>query len=81
MFATCNIKKNQIKFDQFARIHLDGPKLAICKTVSDNYFRAARHKACSSLNASMLDFGYSQKLEIYDPHTHQIHPPQPHPFY
>ena len=38
-------------------------------------------EACEAFNKMMLDFGYTQKLEIYDPHTHQAHPPQQHPLY
>ena len=26
-------------------------------------------------------FGYTQRLEIYNPHRHQVHPPQQHQFY
>ena len=32
-------------------------------------------------NQIILDFGYHQKLEFYDPQTHQVHPPQRQPFY
>ena len=46
-----------------------------------NYFRVATDEACSTFNAMMLEFGYLQKLEIYDPQTHRIHPSQQHPFY
>ena len=94
LYNVCKIKKKQIKFEQYACIHLDGPKIAFCETVSntvfvqnssfstrEKYFRVAKDEACSAFNAMMLDFGYSQKLEIYDPQTHQVHPPQRHPFH
>ena len=29
----------------------------------------------------MTEFGYTQKLEIYDPTKHQTHPPQQQPLY
>ena len=58
------------------------PKKALCETVSEEipqlpqqmYFRVAIDEACSAFNAMMLDFSYWQKVEIYDPQTHQIHP-------
>ena len=50
-------------------------------TTEDHYFRGAIDEACEAFNKMMLDFGYKQKLELYDPQIHQVHPPQPHPFY
>ena len=88
------IKKKKITFEQYSRIHLDGPKIAICETVShvvfvlnssfttkDQYFRAAIQEATTAFNNMLKEFGYSQQLEIYDPHQHQVHPPQQHPLY
>ena len=87
------MKKN-INFEYYVRIHLDGPKIAICETVSetvfvltssfttkDNYLRVAINEASEAFNKMMQAFGYTQKLELYDQYTHQIHPPQKHPFY
>ena len=78
-----------INFEQYTRIHLDGPKIAICETASnavfilnssfttkDNYFRTAIDEACEAFNKIMTEFGYTQKLELYDPTRHQTNPPQ-----
>ena len=50
----CNVCKEEHKFEHYARLHLEGPKIAICETASDavfvlnssfttkdNYFRVA----------------------------------------
>ena len=83
-----------INFEQYARIHMDGPKIAICETASDavfilkscsttkdNYFKTVIDEACEAFNKIMAEFGYTQKLEIYYPAKHQTNPPQQHPFY
>ena len=88
------IKKKRIAFEQYSRIHLEGPKIAICETSSnvvfvlnsaftskDQYFHAALQEATNAFNNMLKDFGYTEKLEIYDPHQHQAHPPQQHPLY
>ena len=94
LYNVCKIKNKNINFEYYARIHLDGPKLAICETVSnavfvlsfffttkDNFFRTAIDEACDAFNKTMYEFRYTQKLEIFDPTNHQTnHPPQ-HPFY
>ena len=87
-------RRKKITFEQFSRIHLEGPKIEICETVSnvvfvlnssfttkDQYFRAALQEATDAFNNMPKDFGYTQKLEIYDPIQHQIHPPQQHPLF
>ena len=38
-------------------------------------------EACDAFNATMLELGYSQKLQPYNPTRHQAQPPQKHPFY
>ena len=90
-----NVTQNKkITFDQYSRIHLEGPKIAICETASnvvfvlnssftskDHYFRTALQEATDAFNNMLKDFGYSQKLEIYDPLQHQTHPPQQHPLF
>ena len=38
-------------------------------------------EACEAFNKVLLEFGYTQKIEIYDPQTYQVHPPQPNPLY
>ena len=89
----CKVKKN-INFEQYARIHLDVPKVAICGIVSDtvfvlnssfttkdNFCLAAIDEACKVFNKMKQEFGYTQNLEIYDPHKHQANPPQQHPLF
>ena len=92
LYNVSQIKKKKITFDQSSRIHLDGPKIAICETASNvvfvlnssfatkgHYFRTALQEATDAFNNMLQDFGYTQKLEIYDPLQHQAHPPQHHP--
>ena len=94
LYNVCHIKKKKISFEQYARLHYDGLKIAICETVSDtvfvlhsaftskdNYFQVAIQEATDAFNQIMLDFGYHQKLEMYDPQTHQYHHAQKHPLY
>ena len=82
------IKKKKITFEQYSRIHLEGPKIAICETASnvvfvlnssftskDQYFRTALQEATDAFNNMLKDFGYTQKLELYDPLQHQTHLP------
>ena len=92
LYNVTQIKKKKITFDQYSRIHLDGPKIAICETASnvvfvfnssfttkDHYFRTALQDATDAFNNMLPDFGYTQKLEIYDRLQHQTHPPQQEP--
>ena len=94
LYNVCQIKIKDINFVEYARIHMDGTKIAVCETFSDtvfvlissfttkdNYFRVAIDEARAAFNAVTLDFGYTQKLEVYDPKCHQANPPQQHPFY
>ena len=88
LYNVTQIKKKKITFDQYSRICLEGPKIAICGTVSnvvfvlnssftskDQYFRTALQEATDAFNHMLNDFGYTQKLELYDPLQHQTHPP------
>ena len=88
------LKRRNLRLNNIPALHLDGPKIAICGTVSnvvfvlnsafttkDQYFRAAIQEALTAFNNMLQDFGYTQKLEVYDPHTHQGHPPQQHPLF
>ena len=81
-------KEKKITFEQYSRIHLQGPKIAICETASnvvfvlnssftskDQYFRAAIQEATDAFNNMLQDFGYTQQLELYDLIQHQPHPP------
>ena len=91
LYNVTQIKKKKITFDQYSRSDLEGPKIAICETASnvvfvlnssvttkDHYFRTALQEATDAFNNILLDFVYTQKLEIYDPLQHQAHPPQQH---
>ena len=92
LYNVTQIKKKKITFDRYSRIHFDGPKVAICETASnvvfvlissfttkDLYFRTALQEATDASNNMLQDFGYTQKLEMYDPLQHQAHPPQQDP--
>ena len=94
LYNVTQIKKKRITFEQNTRIHVAGPKIAICETASiavfvlnsaftskDLYFHAALQEATNAFNEKLQSFGYTQKLELYDPHRHQAHPPQQHPLY
>ena len=94
LYNIIKIKKKKITFEQYSRLHFDGPKIAICETASnvvfvlnaafntnDQYFRAAIQDAITTFNNMLQDFSYTQKLEVYDPHTHQVRPPQQHPLF
>ena len=82
-------KEEKITFEQYSRIHLQGPNIAICEetasnvvfvlnssfTSKDQYSRTALQEATDAFNNMLKDFGYTQKLELYDPIQHQTHPP------
>ena len=92
-YNVCKLKKKNISFEQYARIHLDGPKIAIRETISyrvvvlkssftsKDTLHMAIAEACDAFNKALVHFGYNQILEKYDPKVHQVNPPQPHPFY
>ena len=84
----CQIKKKRPSFEQIYRILVEGPKLAVCETTSttvlllnsafttkDIYFQVAQD------NATLIDYGYTQKLQRYNPDTHQVHVTPKHPFW
>ena len=50
-------------------------------TTKDNYFQTALDDAIDAFNATLLDFGYTQQLQRYDPETHQVHTTSKHPFW
>ena len=50
-------------------------------TTKDNYFQVALDDAIDAFNATLVDFGYTQKLHRYDPDTHRIHTTQNHHFW
>ena len=92
LYNVCKIKKKSKNFEQYARLHLDGPNIAICETASnaifalnssfttkDNYLRVAIDEACEASTKVLPEFGYTQKIEVYDPKCHQVYAPQQHP--
>ena len=94
LYNVTQIKEKKVTFDQYSRIHLENPKIAICETASnvvfvlnssfttkDHYFRTALQEATDAFNNMLKDFSFTQKLEIYDPLQHQTHPPQQHPLF
>ena len=38
LYNVCRIKKKNISFQQYPRIQIDGPKIAVCETASDSVF-------------------------------------------
>ena len=50
-------------------------------TTKDNYFRVAKDETCEAFNKVLIEFGYTQKIEVYDPKCHQRHTPQQHSLY
>ena len=94
LYNVCQIKKKHISFEQYYRLHVDGPKIAICETTSDtvfvlnsafttedNYFQVALDDAIDAFNATLLDFGYTQQLQRYNHEIQQVHPPPKHSFW
>ena len=94
LYNISQIKKKKFTFEQYSRINLAGPKIAICETTSnvvfvlnlsftskDYYFRAAIQEAMTAFNIILQDFGYTQTLEYNDSNTHQAHPPPPNPLF
>ena len=92
LYNISQIKKKKITFEQYSRINLAGPKIAICETTpnvvfvlnssftsKDQYFRAAIQESMTAFNNILQDFGYTQTFEYYDSNTHQAHPPPPNP--
>ena len=94
LYNVAQIKTKKITYEQYSRIHLAGPKIAICKTASnavfvlnsaftskEQYFQTAIQEAILAFNNVLKDFGYTQTLEYYDPNVHQAHPPPQHPLF
>ena len=76
LYNVARIGQTQIPFEQYYRIHVEGPHIAICETVSDtvfvldsrfpqkvHYFHAALQDALDASNNVLRDFGYHQKLK------------------
>ena len=73
LYNVAQIKKKKITFEQYSRIHLAGPEIAICETASnavfvlnsaftseDQYFHTAIQEAIIAFNNILKDFGYTQ---------------------
>ena len=72
LYNVTQIKKKKITFEQYSRIHLQGPKIAICETASnvvfvlnssftskDQFFRTALQEATDAFNNMLKDFDIS----------------------
>ena len=94
LYNVAQIKTKKITYEQYSRIHLAGPKIAICETASnavfvlnsaftskEQYFQTAIQEAILAFNNVLKDFGYTQTLEYYDPNVHQAHSPPQHPLF
>ena len=73
LYNVAQIKKKRITFEQYSRIHVAGPKIAICETApnvvfvlnaaftsKDQYFHAALQKATNAFIEMLQSFGYTQ---------------------
>ena len=82
LYNVSQIKKKRITFEQYSRIHLTGPKIAVCETVpnvifvlnlafttKDHSFQAALQEATMAFISMLQDFGYTQQLNVTIP-TH-----------
>ena len=80
LYNVCQVKKKRLNFEQYYRIHVEGPKIAVSETTSgtvlvsnsafttkDNCFQVALDDAIDALIATLIDLGYTQKLQRYDP--------------
>ena len=75
LYQVTQIKKKKITFEQYSRIHLDNPKIALCETASnvvfvlntsfttkDHYFRVALQEATDAFISMLQNFGYTPKI-------------------
>ena len=90
MYNVFSLSSKKIPFEQYYRLQVSGPTIAICETKSNNvfvlthasfdqnnfYFLHAVQEAVDVFNAVRKEFGFSQKLAPYDPNKH---PTQPNP--
>ena len=80
-------KNKAINCQQYSRLHVTGPQLAISETTpvsvfipnsaftaKDHHFQVALEEALDVFRAVMLIFGYIQTLERCGLNTHQVHP-------
>ena len=78
------LSSKKIPFEQYYRLHVSGPTNAICENKSitvfvpthisfdqtNFYFLHAVQEAVDAFNAVLQDFGFFQKLALYDPTKH-----------
>ena len=67
IYNVCQIKKKRPNFEQYHRLHIEGPKIAVCETTSatvlvlDSAFTTkdnfALDDAIDAFNATLVDFG------------------------
>ena len=82
LYIICQMKKKNISFEQFAKPHRTSFfVLNSSCTTKYHYLCVEIDEVCETFKKMLLDFGYTQKWELYDPQTHQVHPPQSHAFY
>ena len=88
LYNVTQIKKKKLHLSNTRASTLKDPKLQFGKrhpmfffvlnssfTSKDQYFRTALQEATDAFNNMLKDFGYTQKLKLYDPLHHQTHPP------
>ena len=90
MYNIFLLSSKNIPFEQYYRLHVSGPTIAICETKSNNvfvlthtsfdqnnfFFLHAVQDVVEAFNAVLRDFVFFQKLAPYDPIKH---PTQPNP--
>ena len=91
MYNVFLLSSKTIPFEQYYRLHLSGPNVAICETNSSNvfvlsqtsfsknnfYFLHAVQEAVDAFTDVLKDFGFFQRLASYDPSKHPTHPTLP----
>ena len=90
MYNIFLLSSKKISFEQYYRLHLSGPNVAICETKSNNVFVITHtsfdqnfftsytpvQEAVDAFNEVLKDFEFFQRLAPYDPSKH---PTQPNP--
>ena len=90
MYNVFLLSSKKIPFEQYYRLHVSGPTIAICETKSNDvfvlshtpfdqnnvYFLHAVQEAVGAFNEVLKYFGFFQRLAPYDPSEY---PTQPNP--
>ena len=88
MYFVFLLSSKKIPFEQYYRLHLSEPNVAICETKFNNvfvlshtsfdknifYFLHAVQEAVDAFNDVLKYFGFFQRLAPYDPSKHPTHP-------